>query len=894
MKSNPVETAPSLSLAKLFRESEQRVFRRTDKVFFILFALQWIAGIIFALVVSPRAWSGTSSSIHIHVYAAVLLGGLCCLVPMLFCWKLPGHVLTRHIVAVGQTGFSSLLIHLSGGRIETHFHVFGSLAFLACYRDWRVLITATVVVAGDHFVRGIWFPMSVYGVLFASPWRVAEHALWVVFEDVILFWSCMVSRREMYAICEKEHQNTQLMEGLETKVHERTAELELEVLERRRAEEKIRANEQRYRTLVENSPQIILKVDRSCKIDFINRTVEGLEREKVIGSNLIDYHPGAAGESLRQALNGVFQFGQSRAVEITGPGPSGTLAWYAMNLAPLHTEGKITGAILLATDVTERHKSEEELIRARDLAEAGNRAKSEFLATMSHELRTPLNGVLGFTELLIDTPLNTEQREFACTIRNSGETLLGIINDILDLSKIESGKLDFEIGDVNAREIVEEVTELMMPRAQEKGLELCLLHHPEAPTIVKTDMGRFRQIVLNLVGNAIKFTDNGHILVEVENDSSSGNDSPQVRICVRDTGIGIAREKHHLLFQKFSQVDGSSTRKFGGAGLGLAICKQLVEGMGGTIGVESAPGHGSNFWFTHPAEAITEASQPPSPPASLDGLRVLIVDDLEINRRVLQEQLRRWKIPFESASSGPLALELLQRAAAHNELFQIALVDHLMPHMDGVMFGQRVKGDPVIAETALIMLTSGAQRSEARTMLDRGFAAYLCKPVVRARQLLDTITSVWSKLNPTREAPLVREFSQQASVATEQKMMYRVLLAEDNPVNQRVASLHLKRLGCEVITVTNGREAVEHFKKTTFDCIFMDLLMPEMDGLEATRTIRSLENGSRILISAVTANAMAGDRERCLAAGMDDYIAKPIRVEELQRVLAKCGVAAVA
>lgn len=888
-------TTPN-SLESLFRESEQRVYRRTDKLFLILFALQWVAGIIFSLVVSPKAWSGAQSSVHMHVYAAVLLGGACCLVPIFFCWRFPGHVLTRHIVAIGQTGFSALLIHLTGGRIETHFHVFGSLAFLACYRDWRVLITATVVVAGDHFVRGIWFPMSVYGVLLASPWRVAEHALWVVFEDIILLWSCRVSRREMFAICEKEFQNSQFMESLETKVQERTAALETEVSERRRGEAIIRANEERYRTLVENTPQIILKIDRSYRIQFINRVIEGFVKEKVVGSSLFEYFAPEAQEELRKALTGVFQFGQSRAVEITGPGPGGSDAWYSINLAPLHTDGQVTGAILLATDVTERHRSEGELIKARDLAEAGNRAKSEFLATMSHELRTPMNGVIGFVNLLLDTPLNKEQKEFANTIQFSGESLLSIINDILDISKIESGKFDIDPQVVNVREVVEEVGELMLPRAEAKNLELTIWYDPAAPSIIKTDPGRFRQILLNFVGNAIKFTETGHILMEVGHEANVT--PPLLRIGVRDTGIGIPREKHALLFQKFSQVDGSSTRKFGGTGLGLAICKQLVEVMGGTVGLESAPGLGSYFWFTHPAEidqpAPSAACNMETPP-SLDGLRILVVDDLEINRRVLQEQLKRWRIPHESASSGPLALELLQRAAQANSPFQIALVDHLMPHMDGVMLAQRIKSDPGIAETALIMLTSGSQRGDAKTMLERGFAAFLCKPVVRPSHLLDAITNVWASLGrnlstfePERPAPV------EPPPPSLDAPLIRVLLAEDNPVNQKVASLHLKKLGCQVVTVANGRLAVEQYKKERFACIFMDLLMPDMDGLAATHLIRTMESDSHIPIIALTANAMPGDRERCLDAGMDDYIAKPIQVKELQRVLAKWAPAPIA
>jgi two-component system, sensor histidine kinase and response regulator len=1145
-------------------------------------ALQWLAGIAMALFISPRTWIGEQSQTHPHVWAAIFFGGIISALPIFLALTRPGEALTRHTIAVGQALTSALLIHLSGGRIETHFHVFGSLAFLAFYRDWRVMVTATLVVATDHFLRGVYWPQSVFGVLTASNWRWVEHAAWVVFEDVFLIMAIFQSRREMRGIAETRAALEETNAVVESKVTERTAALTI-------AHQELRASEERFRTLSNSSPIGIVETDVAGNCLYTNprwQSIAGLTLEEGLGEGWARaLHPADAAAVLAEwkvvtaqagELNMEFRFqqsggdvrwvrGKSTVIRVNGavtghvctveditqqkraeaerqvisdivqsvttttnlnelldlawrsigkllyaencfvalhdpttdlmhfefwvdkvdsvppPQPVGeglsgssyvlrtgepillteelkarmyeqgelqligsnSLSWLGVPLrTPERTIGVLavqhyeiegvysehdmvflssvgdqialaverkraeeklrrsearlaeaqqvarvgswewdvltrkltwsdeefrlfgfspaefeptyehyrscvsperqeavdgfgteladktaigsdtrvvwpngqvrilhnrentltddTGRIIrlfgTSQDVTELRKKEGELLLAKSAAETATRTKSEFLANMSHEIRTPMNGVIGMTGLLLDTELNPEQRRFAETIQSSGESLLTVINDILDFSKIEAGKLAFEELDFDLHDAAHGSLELLAQRAESKGLELACLLESSVPVHLRGDPGRLRQVLLNFVGNAIKFTDRGEVVVTISLESQTEADA-FLRFEVKDTGIGIPAEAQSRLFQAFSQADGSTTRKYGGTGLGLAISKQLIECMHGTVGVESVPGQGSLFWFTARLSKQPESAHPElGIGEELTDLRVLIVDDNETNCQILQHQTRAWKMRSSAAMDAAGALAELRSAIAAGDPYRLVLLDLQMPGTDGLTLARSIKAESELAGVRLVLLSSLGGRVEAEELKAAGIDNCLVKPIKQSL-LFDSIVTVMAHnaAASISKAEKILPPSSHTAVAI-QKL--RILLAEDNAVNQQVAIGLLRKLGYRAEAVADGTEVLEALKLIRYDVVLMDCQMPQLDGYETTRRIRQLEQKrttpfdwkAPVHIIAMTANAMEGDREKCLNSGMNDYLSKPVRRNELKAALEQCCV----
>ncbi len=545
----------------------------------------------------------------------------------------------------------------------------------------------------------------------------------------------------------------------------------------------------------------------------------------------------------------------------------------------------------LKKEIAEREKTEIELRKAKEEAEAAAKAKSEFLATMSHEIRTPMNGILGMAELLIKTELNSKQKRFAETIHKSGNALLTIINDILDFSKIEAGKLELNTRVFDLRLLIEDIGVMFAEQAHRKGLELICNYPADGHSMFRGDAERIRQILVNLIGNALKFTEKGEIQLKVELFEKKGNIF-LIRFRVRDTGIGILPEVQEKIFESFSQADSSTTRKFGGTGLGLTICKKLTQLMKGTIGVKSKPGKGSVFWFAIPLKKEADVKQPLSR-QDLKGIRILIADSNKTNREILEQQFTSWGMDYYSTDSARTTLRVLHNAQKQGFPFQLAILDNQLKDLDGVSLARKIKNSPDIADTKLIMLSSVGNMEQTGQWLMAGIESYLNKPIRQNelyQTLLNTIDSEGLKNDSFEEDQINKEEQEVVNLKG------HVLVAEDNLVNQELVREMLSQLGCSAEIVDNGRKAVEVLTEHSldnlhkpFDLVLMDCQMPEMDGFEATQNIRQWESRQKIVqripIIALTANAMEGDRERCLESGMDDYMTKPFNLDQLGALL---------
>jgi PAS domain S-box-containing protein len=696
-----------------------------------------------------------------------------------------------------------------------------------------------------------------------------------------------------------------------------------DITTRRRSERALRDSEALYHSLVETLPLNVFRKDRDGQFTFANQRFcqsVGRTLEELVGKTDHDFYPPHLADKYRNDDRAVMEGRTTLDLVEEHVAPAGEKKMYVQVIKTpvLDSRGAVLGTQAIFWDVTDRKRAEEELKKAKEAAETANRAKSEFLANVSHEIRTPMNGILGMTELALDTDLSAEQREYLTLVKASTDALLDVINDILDFSKIEAGKLDLDQVGFPLRDSLGDAMKTLALRAHKKGLELAYHVPPEVPDGLVGDPGRLRQILVNLVGNAVKFTERGEVVVSVSTEGrgprteedgqqgtgSRGDDGPAalspqssvlstgqvlVHFAVRDTGIGIPPEKQATIFAPFVQADGSTTRKYGGTGLGLAISARLAELMGGTIWVESEAGRGSTFHFTARFGLAGGPTKAPARPADLEGLAVLVVDDNATNRRILAEMLGSWRMRATAVEDGPAALAELERAAEGRAPYRLVLLDSMMPGMDGHTLARLIKRQPHYGNPTILLLSS-AEGSVARGA-ERAVAACLIKPIKQSELLDAIVTALGAAQRP--------EDDRAPAAAPDGGRRLRVLVVEDNAVNQKLILRLLEKRGHHITIANHGKEALarlgiggQQLEESRsgagdFDLVLMDVQMPELGGFETTAAIRRWEqgNGGHLTIIAMTAHAMKGDRERCLAAGMDGYIAKPIQARELLEVI---------
>ncbi len=732
--------------SQLFHHQRDRIQVRTDGLFAKLFVLQYFAAIYAALAISPKTWMGSESSVHVHVYAAVILGALIFSFPLYLIKKMPGAVLTRHTVAIAQMLFSGLLIHLTGGRIETHFHIFGSLAFLSFYRDWRVLASASAIVAADHFLRGVFWPQSVFGVLTADGWRWLEHAGWVLFEDIFLYFAISQSLQEMQGIAE----------------HQAKTEFK---------EASLRKSEADFRAIFQLAGSGKLEADPvSARITKVNKKyceITGYSEDELLGMRIFDLTwPEDLAQDRARYANLHVGAAPDFHYEKRYRRKDGSCMWVSVTGAVIKDENGIPiRTIATIHDITEKRRIEEELAVSRIKAEEASHAKSAFIANMSHEIRTPLGAMLGFAQLMLDDQNTTvDQQNNLKTILRNGDQLYRIINEVLDISKIEANKMDIEKARFSLDEVIYDVTSLLSVKAQQKGLALEVHSAGPLPDTIVTDQTKFRQILVNVIGNAIKFTDQGKVEVTFRLKESEA-DSSCLEIRVEDTGTGIPEEKRDRLFKPFSQADATTSRKFGGTGLGLYLSRTFAQALGGDLRLEPASeAAGTTFLITIDAgplerkpfkhlhagmgEHVVKGDFTQAKLERLDGVRVLVVDDSPDNLRLTTRMLTASGADVECAADGESAIKVLASLS-----FDVVLMDIQMPGLDGYETIRRLRAmgyrKPVLA------LTAHAMKGERERCLEAGFDGHLVKPIDRPAMLKAVRERAKPVFEPVREQATV-------------------------------------------------------------------------------------------------------------------------------------------
>ena len=796
-----------------------------------------VGGFDFEAIMRESLLGEGADGIDMHLIRGLKAGG-----EIVYSWPPRAKPPTAHVLDPRQT-FSAGLVH--------------QVALEQLGQRWTV-----VAVAGKAYLaqRKTWLPASIIlAGLMLTALSTAYVRSWV----------------------NQTMQVERLVEQRTVELQQANEKLAQEAADRLRADKILRDSEALYSSLVENLPVQVLRKDLEGRFTFANRSfcqLLGKRLEEILGKTDFDFYPAELARKYRNDDARVASTGElfEDVEEYEKAGE--TRYVHVMKSAVRDAAGKIVGTQAVFWDVTSRKWAENHLAAAKEAAEAANRAKSAFLANMSHEIRTPLNAILGMTELVLDTPLTAEQREYLTVIRESGESLLSLVSDILDFSKIEAGKLELDRSPFDLHESLGDTLKSLAHRAHRKGLELSCCIRPGVPEVVLGDAMRLRQIIVNLVGNAIKFTDRGEVVVEVARQSSSPGEVT-LRFTVSDTGIGISQEKRAAICGAFVQGASTTTRKFGGTGLGLAISSRLVELMGGTISVESEVGRGSSFHFTVPfgvpEETGAESHRPPL--QSIRGLRVLVVDDNATTRQILAELLTHWGLEPALAPGAAQAADMLREAIAAGSPYRLLLIDASMPETDGFCLVEQVRAEVDPAAKIIMMLASGDRVGDITRCEQLRVAAYLLKPV-KPSELFDAIVLALGVAIGDEE-PV--ESPPQAGPAPPRTL--KILLAEDSLVNQKLVRALLERRGHQVVVANNGREAVAAFLAEPFDLVLMDIQMPEMDGLEATMNIRRAERHrkSRTPIVAMTAHVLQGDRERCLEAGMDDYLSKPVRTRRL-------------